>query len=146
MKVSETMTRDVVLATPNQSICEAAKMMAEHDSGSLPVADSDRLIGVITDRDIAVRAVAKHLSPDTSVRDVMSKDVLYCFEDEDVEHVARNMGENQVRRLPVVSRDKRLVGIVSFADVSRAVKAGTAGKAIADISKPGGAQSRAGAH
>ena len=99
MKVSEVMTRDVVVATPKQSICDAAKLMAESDMGALPVGENDRLVGVITDRDIAVRAVAKRLSPDTPVRDVMSQEVLYCFEDEEVEHVARNMADQQIRRL-----------------------------------------------
>jgi CBS domain-containing protein len=100
MKVSEVMSCDVVVANPKQSICEAAKLMAESDTGALPVGEDDRLVGVITDRDIAVRAVAKNLSPDTLVGDVMSREVLYCFEDEEVEHVARNMADQQIRRLP----------------------------------------------
>lgn len=136
MRVSEAMTKDVVIANPDQSICDAAKMMAEADAGALPVGDNDRLVGVITDRDIAIRAVAQHLSPDTPVREVMSQEVLYCFEDEDIEKVAQNMADNQVRRLPVVNRDKRLVGIVSLGDVSRSTKARTAGEAVAGISEP----------
>lgn len=144
MKVREVMTKDVAVTNPDQSISEAARMMAECDAGALPVGDKDRLVGVITDRDIAIRAVARHLLPDTPVRDVMSTEVLYCYEDEDLEHVAKNMGDNQVRRLPVVSRDKRLVGIVSFGDVSRSVKRGTAGEAIAQISEPSGKHSQTG--
>lgn len=136
MKVSEVMTRDVILTTPDRTIAEAAKLMAECDAGSLPVTDSDRLIGMITDRDIAVRAVARALPPDTRVQEVMSQEVLYCYDDEDVEHVAKNMGDQQVRRLPVVNRDKRLVGIVSFGDVSRSSPSRTAGEAIAQISQP----------
>jgi CBS domain-containing protein len=135
MRISEAMTREVRIAAPDQTICEAARMMAECDAGALPVGDNDRLVGLITDRDIAIRAVAEHRSPDTPVRDVMSAQVLYCYEDDDAEQVARNMAQNQVRRLPVMSRDKRLVGIVSFGDVSHNVGSRVAGKAIADISQ-----------
>jgi len=142
MKVKEVMTKDVRLIAPSRSIAEAAKMMAEADTGILPVAENDRLVGTITDRDIVIRAVAKHLPPGTLVRDVMSKEVLYCYEDDDVEQVARNMGENQVRRLPALNRDKRLVGIVSISDLSRSVSPPTVGETIADISKPGGAHSQ----
>lgn len=138
MKVNEVMTRDVIVANPKQSICDAAKLMAECGMGALPVGEDDRLVGVITDRDIALRAVAKHLSPDTPVRDVMSEEVLYCFEDEEVEHVARNMADQQVRRLPVLNRDKRLIGIVSIGDLALHTKPKTAGEAIAGISRPGG--------
>lgn len=136
MSVSKVMTRDVVIANPDQTISEAARLMAECDIGSLPVGDGERLVGVITDRDIAVRAVAQRLSPDTRVGDVMSKEVLYCYEDEDIDQVARNMGDQQIRRLPVVNRDKRLVGIVSLGDVSHGVAHDTAGEAIAQISEP----------
>src|SRR5438477_11606288 len=118
MRVSEAMTRDVRLAKPDQSIREAARMMAELDTGALPVGDGDRLAGMITDRDITVRAVAEGKSPDTKVRDVMSTEVKYCFEDEDLDHVTSNMGDIRVRRLPVMNRDKRLVGIVSLGDVA----------------------------
>jgi CBS domain-containing protein len=142
MKVSEVMTRDVIVVSPDQGIADAARMMAECDAGALPVGENDRLIGVITDRDIAIRAVAEHKSPDTKVREIMSEEVLYCYDDEEVEKVAKNMAENQVRRLPVVNRDKRLVGIVAIADVARGAKADTAGKTVAGISKPGGAHSQ----
>jgi CBS domain-containing protein len=132
------MTREVVVASPGDSICDAAQKMAECDAGSLPVGENDRLVGMITDRDIAVRAVAKNMPPDTPVRDVMSKEVLYCFDDEDIEKVADNMGEQQVRRLPVLNRDKRLVGIISLGDVASGADDSTLGHAVADISKPGG--------
>jgi CBS domain-containing protein len=138
MKVSECMTREVVVVSPDDSICDAAQKMAECDAGSLPVGENDRLVGMITDRDIAVRAVAKNLPPDTPVRDAMSTEVLYCFEDEDIEKVADNMGEQQVRRLPVLNRDKRLVGIISLGDVASGADDSTVGHAVADISKPGG--------
>ena len=142
MKVNEVMTRDVKLVSPEQSICDAAKMMAECDAGALPVGEGDRLVGVVTDRDIAIRAVAEDKGPDTPVAEVMTKQVLYCFEDESVDHVAQNMGEQQVRRLPVLNREKRLVGIVSIGDLSRNAKPNTAGKAVAAISQPGGEHSQ----
>lgn len=142
MKVSEVMTRDVKLVAPTESICDAAKMMAECDAGALPVGENDRLVGVITDRDIAIRAVGENKGPQTPVRDVMTPQVLYCFEDETLEHVAENMGEQQVRRLPVLNREKRLVGIVSIADVSRSTRPNTAGKSVAAISQPGGERSQ----
>ena len=138
MRVSEAMTRDVRIANPGQSIRDVAKIMAEIDAGSMPVGENDRLVGMITDRDIAIRAIAKGKGPDTPVRDVMSKDVKYCYEDEDLEHVARNMGDIQVRRLPVVSRDKRLVGIVSLGDVAQNEDSETTGATTAGVSQRGG--------
>jgi CBS domain-containing protein len=143
MRVSEAMTRDVRVATPGQSIRDAAKTMAEIDAGVLPVGENDRLIGMITDRDIAIRGVAAGKGPDTPVREVMSSEVKYCFEDEDIEHVAGNMAEIQVRRLPVVSRDKRLVGIVSLGDVAKSDGGGRkAAEAVKGVSKPGGQHSQ----
>ena len=138
MRVSEAMTREVRVANPTQTIRDAAKMMAEIDAGAVPVGENDRLVGMITDRDIAIRAVAQGKGPDTPVRDVMSKDIKYCYEDEDLEHVAENMGELQVRRLPVVNRDKRLVGIVALGDIARNEDHGTTGQATEGVSKPGG--------
>src|SRR3954471_3114351 len=114
MRVSEAMTRELRVANPDQSIREVAKIMAEIDAGVLPVGDNDRLVGMITDRDIAVRAVARGLPPSTKVREVMSREVMYCFDDEDVDEVAHNMADIQVRRLPVLNRDKRLIGIISL--------------------------------
>ena len=136
MKVSDAMSRDVQLARPDQSICDAAKVMAAIDAGALPVQENDRLVGMITDRDIAVRAVAQRLGPDTPVREVMSADIKYCFEDEDLEHVAQNMADLQVRRLPVVNRDKRLVGIVALGDVVLGEGKKVAGKTIKGVSRP----------
>ena len=129
MKVSKAMTKDVKIGSPSQTIREAAQAMAELDVGSLPVGDNDRLVGMITDRDIAVRAVAQGKGPDTSVREVMSTDVKYCFDDDDLEEVAENMGDIKVRRLPVLNREKRLVGIVSLGDIARRDD-GSAGDAI----------------
>jgi CBS domain-containing protein len=142
MRVSEAMSRDVRLANPGQSIREVAKIMAEIDAGAMPVQENDRLVGMITDRDIAIRAVAQGKGPDTPVRDVMSTEqVLYCFEDEELDHVAQNMSEVRVRRLPVVNRDKRLVGIVSLGDV--ATKEDRSGaKAVSGVSRHGGPHSQ----
>lgn len=142
MKISEVMTRDVRMVDPQQTICEAAGIMAECDAGAVPVSEDDRLVGVITDRDIAIRAVAENLSPDTPVGEIMTEEVLYCFEDEDVEQVAKNMGENQVRRLPVLNRENLLVGIVSIGDLALSTKPDTTGSAVADISRPGGDHSQ----
>lgn len=141
MKVRETMTQAVAVAGPDQTIAEAALLMAQHDFGALPVGEGDRLVGMITDRDIALRAVALGLGPETPVQNVMTHDVKYCFDDEDTAHVARNMGEQRVRRLPVVNRDKRLVGILSLGDVA-VNQAQPAGKALAGISQPGGPHSQ----
>ena len=122
MRVSEAMTRDVRVATPGQSIRDAAKTMAEIDAGVLPVGENDRLIGMITDRDIAIRAVAADKGPQTPIRDIMSKEVLYCFEDDDVDDVVQNMADIKVRRLPVLNHEKRLVGILSLGDIARGGK------------------------
>ena len=118
MKVKDAMTRDVRLVRPNQSIREAAHLMAELDIGCLPVEDNDRMVGMITDRDIAVRAVSEGRGPDTPIREVMSREVKYCFDDQSVDEVTRNMGDIRVRRLPVVDRNKRLVGILSLGDLA----------------------------
>jgi CBS domain-containing protein len=142
MKVSEAMSRDVRIASPSQPICEIAKLMADMDVGVLPVGENDRLVGIITDRDIAVRAVANKKSPETSVRDVMSTEILYCYEDEDLEDVADNMSIQKIRRLPVLNRDKRLVGIISIADLAMAEEPQTTGQTVADISEPGGQHSQ----
>jgi CBS domain-containing protein len=144
MKVMDAMTRDVQLTESNQSIQEAARLMAELDAGVVPVREGDRLVGMITDRDIAIRAVAVGKGPDTAISDVMSPEVKYCFEDEEIEEVASNMGELQVRRLPVVNRDKRLVGIISLADIAVTEGPGPGGEAIAGVSRPGGPHSQTG--
>jgi CBS domain-containing protein len=147
MRVSEAMTRDVVLVNPDQSIAEAAAIMEDCDIGSLPVADGDRLVGMITDRDIAVRAVARGMSSETPVSEVMSKEVLYCFDDDEVPNVAKNMSDIQVRRLPVVNRDKKLVGILSLGDLARKSEPKTAGEAMKGIAEPSEQHSQtAGAH
>ncbi len=143
MKVSECMTRDVRIANPDQTIREAATAMCECDTGVLPIGENDRLIGMITDRDIAIRAVAEGKGPDTRIRDVMSPDVKYCYEDDDVDEVARNMAEIQVRRLPVLSREKRLVGIVALGDLACGRDTSDeATTALSGISRAGGQHSQ----
>ncbi len=137
------MTRDVKMVNPNQSLREAAVTMAAIDAGALPVADGDRLVGMITDRDITVRGVAEGRGPDARVRDVMSSEVKYCFDDEKIEDVLENMGGLQLRRLPVLNRDKRLVGIIALGDLATNGKAIGAGKALSGISQPGGQHSQA---
>lgn len=144
MKVSEAMTRDVRVANPDETIQQAARMMADIDAGVLPVGDNDRLVGMITDRDIALRAVAEGKGPDCRVRDIMTGDVKYCFEDQDLDEVTRNMGDIQVRRLPVVNRDKRLVGIVSLGDIATSRDREGAGEALSGISQPGGEHTQTG--
>jgi CBS domain-containing protein len=136
MRVAEAMTRNAHIADPNQSLTEAAKMMADCDCGVLPVGENDRLVGMITDRDIVVRALAKGKTGDAKIREVMSKDVKYCFEEDDVDEVARNMGDLQVRRLPVLSRDKRLTGIVSLGDIANTSEVESAAEALSSISEP----------
>ena len=139
MRVEACMSSDVRLLSPTETIRRAAQMMKEIDAGFLPVGENDRLVGTITDRDIAVRGVAEGRSPDTPVREVMSADVHYIFADESVEQAASRMGELQVRRLPVLNRDKRLVGIISPGDVSRCDGATEdTGAALKEITQPGG--------
>ena len=138
MKVNKVMTHDVRLLRPDQTISEAAILMAELDSGALPVGDNDRLVGMITDRDIVIRAVAQGKSADTKVAEVMSKEMLYCFDTDDIDDVARNMGKAQVRRLPVLNSDKRLVGIVSLGDLARNDDPTTIGRTVSRVSTPGG--------
>jgi CBS domain-containing protein len=135
MQVSECMTREVQTVPPDAPIRDAAQCMAKEDVGILPVRENDRLVGLITDRDIAIRAVGAGRDPSTPVREVMSAEVKYCFADEDVDDVLENMGDIQVRRLPVVDRDKRLVGIVSLSDLAQEETEET-GKALSDIARP----------
>ncbi|MBZ6076148.1 CBS domain-containing protein [Microvirga puerhi] len=146
MKVSQVMKHDVRLIEPTQTIRDAARMMAELDAGIIPVREGDRLVGMITDRDIAVRAVAQGRGADTSVRDVMTDEVKYCYEDDDTREVARNMAEIRVRRLPVLNRDKRLVGIVSLGDMAKSNGGREVGAAVAGISQPGGQHCQTGQH
>ena len=144
MKVGEVMTRGVEVASPDDTLQKAAGRMAELDTGVLPVGEGDRLVGMLTDRDIAVRAVAQGKGPDTKVSEAMTPDVRYCFEDDDLDDAVRSMGEQKVRRLPVLGRDKRLVGIVSLGDVALSGDCGQTAAAAAAVSEPGGPHTQAG--
>jgi CBS domain-containing protein len=145
MKISEIMTRNVQLINPDQTVKSAAEKMAKIDAGALPVSEDNRLVGMITDRDIVVRCVAEGKECDTKVRDVMTEEVKYCFEEDEVEDVADNMGTQQLRRLPVLNSEKRLVGIVSLGDIAANQDVDASGEALRGISQPGGLhnQSRA---
>ena len=138
MKVSEVMTRDVQTIQPDQPVQEAASFMLSADAGSIPVTEGDRLIGMITDRDIAVRGIAKGYGPDTPVRELMTDDLVIARIDDDVEEVATKMSEAQVRRLPVIDQDERLCGIVSLGDLSRETDSDCATEALEGVSQPGG--------
>ncbi|WP_416798207.1 CBS domain-containing protein [Ciceribacter azotifigens] len=138
MKVSDIMSRDVQVARPHQSIAEIAKIMADREIGFMPVGEDDRLIGTVTDRDLVTRALADGLGTDAKVREVMTRDVKYCFEDEDIDEVTRNMGKIKVRRLPVVNRDKRLTGVISIGDAALG-DAQAAGSGLSKVARPGGA-------
>jgi CBS domain-containing protein len=144
MKVSEAMTKDVRVASPDETIQQAARTMASLDAGVLPVGEKDHLVGMITDRDIAIRGIAQGKGPDAKVRDVMTEDVKYCFEDQDLKEITRNMADIQVRRLPVFNRDKRLVGILSLGDIAVSRESKDAGEALRGISRPGGEHTQAG--
>jgi len=117
-KISEVMTSEVQVVQPDDTLQDAAAMMAEQDVGALPVCDGSRLQGMITDRDIAVRAVANGRAADTLVREVMSEDVIWCSEDDDTQDVLGRMGDRQIRRIPVVDANRNLVGIVSLGDLA----------------------------
>jgi CBS domain-containing protein len=138
MLVKECMTPNVELGSPTMSLQEVAIKMRDGDFGMLPIQENDRLLGMVTDRDIAIRAVAEGMDPvKTKVQDVMSSKVLYCYDDETLEDVALNLGDNQVRRLPVLNRQKRLVGILSIGDLAQA---------HADFQKVGDSLSRISQH
>ena len=136
-KLKDLMSRDVKVISPDMSIQDAAKHMRDGDFGMLPVGENDRMIGTITDRDIAVRAVAEGKDNNTKVRDVMSEGIAGVFEDESVEDAAKMMSQRQVRRLPVVDRNKRLVGIVALGDFAvKSSEIRPAAEALSEISKP----------
>jgi CBS domain-containing protein len=142
MRISECMTRDVRIVDPDETLEQAALAMAEIDAGILPVGRNDRLVGIITDRDIAIRGVAQGRGPSAKVGDVMSPEILYCFIDDDAGEVLDNLADIQVRRLPVLDREKRLVGIISISDLAGNGEAAQAGEALGDIARPSGQHSQ----
>lgn len=137
MKIHEIMTKDVKVIAPDIPLTEAARLMRDIDSGFLPIGENDRLIGTITDRDITVRAVAEGKNPQsTKVREAMSADLTYVFDDQDTNDAAKVMSDRQIRRLPVLNRAKRLVGVVALADLAVKGDAGKAGHAVREVSQP----------
>ncbi|WP_411289288.1 CBS domain-containing protein [Phenylobacterium sp.] len=136
MKISEIMSQDVTVARPQDSLQSVAKQMAAIDAGSIPVCDGERLQGMITDRDIVIRAVSEGRSFDTAVSEVMTAGVEYCYDDDDIGAAADKMAELQVRRLPVLNREQRLVGIVALGDIARQAKDRTTGQTLEEISEP----------
>jgi CBS domain-containing protein len=136
-QVKDVMSRDVQVISPDATIREAATKMREGDFGMMPVGENDRMIGAITDRDIAVRAIAEGKGPDTRVREVMSGEIIWTYEDNSIEEAADLMSEHQIRRLPIVNREKRLVGIVALGDFAvDPDEIEAAAEALADISQP----------
>lgn len=136
MKVRDLMTRDVELARPEEPIQSVAQRMARGDFGFMPVCEGKRVIGTVTDRDLAIRAVAGALGPSTPVGEVMTRDITVCHEDEDLESILNKMSGEQIRRLPIVNEARELVGVVSIGDMAAKVKERYAGEALEAISKP----------
>lgn len=142
MRINECMTREVRIVDPDETLEDAAQAMAEIDAGILPVGRDDRLVGMISDRDIAIRGIAQGREPSAKVREVMTPEVLYCFVDDDAEDVLDNIAEIQVRRLPVLDRDKRLVGIVSISDFAGNAETVHVGEVLGEVARPGGLHSQ----
>jgi CBS domain-containing protein len=137
MKVSDVMSTDVETVRPDQMVRDAARFMLQADAGSIPVTEGNRLVGMITDRDIAVRGVALGYGPETPVSELMTSGIVSAHVDELIEEAARKMGEAQVRRLPVIDHDQRLVGIVSLGDLARETDEETASQALEGVSAEG---------
>jgi CBS domain-containing protein len=136
-QIKELMSRDVQVIGPDETIAEAARRMAEGDFGMLPVGENDRMIGAISDRDIAVRGLGAGLDGKAKVRDVMSQGVCWAYDDESVDEAAKIMSDKQIRRLPIVNRDKRLVGILSLGDIAvKKTEQKPAAQALSAISEP----------
>jgi len=143
-RVADVMETDVRLASPEDTVQRAAQLMRESDAGALPVGEGDRLVGMVTDRDVALRLVAEGRDPrQTRVREVMTPELRYVFDDEDLDHVAGNMAEQQVRRLPVVNREKRLVGLISLGNLARGERGGLGGRAYRGVAREQGQQTQA---
>jgi len=137
VRIQDVMTADVSFVRPDTPILEIARKMRDGDIGATPVVEDERLVGMVTDRDVVVRVIAE--GGDVRIktaRDAMSPRILYCFADDSVEAVLDNMGDQQIRRLPVVDRQKRLVGVVSLGDLALSGKRKAAGEALQEISQP----------
>ena len=139
MKISDVMTPNIETVTRDQTARDAARFMLRAEAGSIPVCDGNRVIGMITDRDIAVRGVAEGRGPETLVSELMSDGIICAHEDDDVDEVAQRMSHEQVRRLPVLDSNGRLVGIVSLGDLARDTVGEAAHEALEGVSQPGGA-------
>jgi CBS domain-containing protein len=136
MQIRDVMSRDCKWCAPTAKVTEVARLMAENDFGSVPIAENDKLVGMVTDRDIVIRGLAKGKDlHKASTSDVMTECVYYCFDDQSCDEVAANMADIQVRRLPVVTRDKKLVGIVSLGDLARKTRSNEAAMALKGVSK-----------
>jgi CBS domain-containing protein len=138
MKISEVMSSNVQTVSPDDTARDAAQFMLSSDAGSIPVTDGDQLLGMITDRDIAVRGIANGRGPDTPVRELMTEGLICARKDDDVHDVASKMSEAQVRRLPVLDEHDQLCGIVSLGDLSRQADGASANTALEGVSQPGG--------
>lgn len=138
MKITDVMTKDIQTVSPTDSAQQAASFMLSADTGSIPVCDGNRIVGMITDRDIAVRGTAKGLGPDAKVSDLMSSDIVCAKDSDSVEDIAQQMAERQVRRMPVVDAQQQLVGMVSLGDLSREAQERAATTALEGVSKQGG--------
>ena len=136
MKIKEVMSKECTYISPQTTLAAAAKIMADQDIGFIPVAENDRLIGMVTDRDIIVRGLAKGRKSDEPVKSVMTAKTYYCYDDLEADSVCSNMAEIKVRRLPVVNRDKRLVGIVSLGDLAQQVAEPRIGQTVQSITHP----------
>lgn len=135
MKVKEAMHKDVEWRAPSTSVQELAKLMKAHDIGAIPIGENDRLVGMVTDRDIALRAAAKGSdAAKMTARDVMTRKVVFCMEDEEIEDALRLMEQKKIRRLPVINSEKRMTGILSLGDVSHAVGQSLAGELTRAVS------------
>lgn len=137
MRLREIMTTDVVVASPQTSVREAAALMAQHDIGSLPVCEGLKALGQVTDRDITVRVTAEGIDPETcTVADIMSSPAIWAYEDQEVEDVARLMQDHQIRRLIVVDRDRQLCGVVALGDLAQEAEEEVSGETLREISQP----------
>lgn len=134
--IKDIMSPDPRMLSPQESVSEAARIMAEEDIGTVLIGAGDRVVGILTDRDIVVRALAESRGADCPVSDVMTPGIKYVFDDESVDDLIRNMGTQKVRRFPVLNRSKRLVGVVSLGDLANRAPQARSQKALQEISRP----------